>query len=83
MGIFKKEKSNYFFDQFALVGSYSLKAMDKLKSDTEAEIQKLKDANAQLEKEKEDIKRKIDDEVAALNREIEELREAVMVLKKK
>ena len=30
MGLFTKNKTNYFFEQFAIVGSYSVKAIEKL-----------------------------------------------------
>lgn len=68
MGIFKKEKSNYFFDQFALVGSYSLKAMDKLKEGLsdfpEVDVNAWKNAVHAIEHEADGIKHETEERLA-------------------
>lgn len=68
MALFQKRKTNYFFDQFALVGSYSLKAMEKLKEGLEdfshVDVNKWKNDVHQIEHAADGIKHETEERLA-------------------
>lgn len=60
MGLFKKKKTNYFFEQFTLVGEYSLRAIKKvnegLKNFQNIDVEKWKNEVHEIEHEADIIK---------------------------
>lgn len=68
MGLFQKKKTNYFFEQFALVGSYSQRAMEKvvegLKQFDTIDVVKWKNEVHEIEHEADGIKHETEERLA-------------------
>lgn len=68
MALFKKNKTNYFFEQFLVVGEYSLKAIEELKKGIENfnpdNALKFKNDVHEIEHEADGIKHKVEERLA-------------------
>ncbi|MFA6624932.1 MAG: DUF47 family protein [Bacilli bacterium] len=66
--MFQKKKSNYFFDQFAVVGGYSLRAMEELKKGIlnfpDEDALTMKNTVHAIEHQADDIKHEIEERLA-------------------